>query len=106
MTLGRRERAATIRGSRLFPETVLTCAASPPGRCPVTPIAGGLSESVKLTVTWVSTVDRLAVQQKRLVLPLLDGLDGGRGEHGMSADQLHILHVARFADLHFQQNEP
>jgi hypothetical protein len=48
----------------------------------------------------------LAVQQIRLVLPLLDGFDCRGREHGMSADELDVLHVSRFADEDSQDNAP
>ena len=44
-------------------------------------------------------LDRLSVQQIRLVLPLLHGFDRGRRQHRMPADQLKVFDRAFFADL-------
>src|SRR2546423_11909797 len=46
--------------------------------------------------------DRLSVQQVGLVLPLLHGLDRGRCQHRMPADQLQVLNGAILADLRLQ----
>jgi len=43
--------------------------------------------------------DRLAIQQIRLVLPLLHSFDRRRGQHGMSADQMQIFDRAILADF-------
>src|ERR1700683_1199982 len=43
--------------------------------------------------------DRFAIQQIRLVLPLLDGVERALHQHGMPADQLQVFDSTVFADL-------
>src|SRR5580704_13011722 len=49
---------------------------------------------------------RLSIEQVRLVAPLFHGLDCGRGQHGMPADQLQILNRTFFADLRLEHDLP
>ena len=49
---------------------------------------------------------RFAVQQVRLVLPLLHSFDGRGRQHGMAADQTEVLNVTRLADLRLKDNGP
>src|SRR5579872_6473256 len=50
--------------------------------------------------------DRFAIQNVRLVLPLLYRFDGCRRQHGMATDQTQILDSPIFADLGLQQHTP
>src|SRR5882762_3655809 len=49
-------------------------------------------------------LDRIPVQQIRLVAPLLHGIDGGRGQHRRTTHQREPLNCARFTDDGMQHN--
>src|ERR1700721_1565834 len=44
-------------------------------------------------------LDRFAIEQIGLVLPLLHGFDRGRSQHGGTADQVQILNIPGLADF-------
>src|SRR5580700_6259177 len=50
-------------------------------------------------------LDRFTVQQVGLILPLFHGLDRGRSQHRVSADQLQVFDVAFLADLSLQDDD-
>jgi hypothetical protein len=67
--------------------------------CAATNCSGLTSGQRKVHLHRGFHLDRLAVEQVRLVFPLLYGFNRGRGQHGVSTDQAKILNVACLADF-------
>src|SRR5262249_12505407 len=83
--------------------TMVCMGEDPGGPSPTTP-EGGLSLKAKIDLNRGLNFDRLAVLFVRTIFPLLHGVDGGRREHRMAADKLHVAHAPGFVDDYVENN--
>src|SRR6266576_996647 len=98
--LGRPLPSRHIPGRKGRANTHTSTSKSPNAPAPAILAAGQREVHLHLRINF----DRFAVQQVRLVLPLLHRLDRGRSQHRVTADQLQVLDVASLADLRLQDH--